>query len=421
MNSDSESSTSSTHINIENSIVIDNVQAELNLIDYTENHFNTKIQKDLEKIRELNKDIPDPMNTTFYRNYYIRSNSPITISNNGSISGSGSDSESNNNMDYDTDNEDKLVLSNPAYKKLSYNDTLQLINKYYDSNNDSKFSNEIDILTTYIKGQKNLYIQANNITQRKLNCLMFPTILISGIITMIAPFVECVQWSGGFISGLNAIIALCISFINYLKLESSIEIYMQNSKQYDKIETTLEMTNSKLLFIENNKEKTLLVLNKIKEIEKKIYEIKEATNVLIPEEIKSLFPIICHINIFSFIKKVEIYKKNLILKFKDVKNEIRYILFKLEQREIDSIETIKQKNRLQFLYEVKNKLKDEIFDFQNAYSHIDNIFAKEIKIAELEKNKWGYLFFWRTSLKSHYKKGMNPMIDKYFNFIFVDE
>jgi hypothetical protein len=334
-------------------------------------------------------------------------------------------------MDYESDSEDKIIISDNTTsdtngfverrKKLSYNSTLQLINKYYDINIDNKFSNEIDILTTYIKAQKNLYIQSNNITQRKLNCLMIPTLLISAAITMIAPFIECVQGSSGVISALNAIITLCVSFINYLKLESSIENYMQNAKQYDKLETTLEMTNNKLLFIENDKEKTALVLNKIKEIEKKINEIKESSNILIPEEIKVLFPIICHINIFSFIKKIEIYKKNLILKFRDVKNEIRYILYKLDLNRQERIEYTQHKNRLQFLVEVKNKLKDEIFEFQSAYSHIDLIFTKEIKNAELKKNDWFCLSIFKRPTPKPYTKGMNTMIDKYFQFIFVDE
>jgi hypothetical protein len=73
------------------------------------------------------------------------------------------------------------------------------------------------------------------------------------------------------------------------------------------------------------------------------------------------------------------------------------------------------------LYDVKNKLKDEILDFQNAYSHIDNIFTKEIKIAEIKKKEWTMFYFWRPPKQSAYTIGMNPMIDKYFQFIFVDE
>ena len=52
---------------------------------------------------------------------------------------------------------------------------------------------------------------------------------------------------------------------------------------------------------------------------------KEGSNVLIPEYIKTIFPIITHINIFSFIKKTENYKKQLIIQFRDIKNEIKYV------------------------------------------------------------------------------------------------
>ena len=290
----SQNQSDEIHLNIENSIAIENIQEETNLIDYTENHFNTKIQQDLEKIRDMH--LTNTTSSFDIKN--IRSNSPITISNFDSCNNSnnGSDSDSNN---YDTDDDD-VVVSNHGYKKLSYRDVEKMINKYYDFSIDNKISSEVDILTTYIRGQKNLYIQSKHFTQRKLNCLMFPCLFISAAITIIAPFIECHHWSTGFISGLNAIIMLCISLISYLKLETYIENYLHNVKQYDKLETALEMTNNKLMFIESHKEKATLVLNKIKEIERKIGEIKESTNTLIPEDVKKLFPIICHINIFSF-------------------------------------------------------------------------------------------------------------------------
>jgi hypothetical protein len=421
------SSTSSTnnneiHINMENSISIENIQEETNLIDYTENQFNKKIQFDLNKIRDMQFTNINP-NTILYN---TRSNSPVTISNNGSRSNSNNSSnnssDNENIIDYDTDNHN-AIISNYGYKKLSYRDVEKMINKYYDLNNDNKFSSEIDILTTFIKAQKNLFVQSKYSTQRKLNCLMFPSLFLSAFITIIAPFIECNHWSTGFISGLNAIIMLCVSFINYLKLETSMENFLQNAKQYDKLETSLELTSSKLLFIDNNKEKSMIVLNKIREIERKINEIKESSNTLIPEDVKVLFPIICSINIFSFIKKVEIYKKNLIIKFKDVKNEIRYILYKLGHYNTDENKE-RFKNRLSILYEVKNKLKTEIFDLQCAYSHIDSIFTKEIKNAENKKNTLGCILssvcFWKKTHDNSHKE-LNSTIDKYFQFIFVDE
>lgn len=412
MNNEIESSSSSEYeivIDIShgnNNIIIENIQEEKNLIDYTENHYINKFNKDFDQIKDDN--IFDEIN---FQNNYLRSNSPVTISNNGSRS--NSDSETDNDFTYN------------KYKQLSFNDIEKNIEKYYDLNVDNKYSSEIDILTTYVKGQKNLFIQAKHLTQRKLNCLMFPSIFITAFIAMMSPFIECKDWSREITSALNALIMLLISLVSYLKLESAIEVYMHNVKQYDKLEFTLELTNNKLLFIDNDKEKNLIVLNKIKDIEKKMNEIKESTNLLIPEEIKRLFPIICHINVFSCIKKIEIYKKNLIVKFKDVKNEIRYILYKWNKnnKNDDSMDTMKEKNRIQFLYDVKNKLKEELLDFRSAYSQIDSIFTKEIKNADKKTNEWSYYlvcFFNRAEHKS-YSKGLNPVIDKYFQYLFVDE
>jgi len=421
------SSTGSMHnnseeifLNIENSINIDNIQEETNLNDYTEKQFNAKIQKDLEKIKDMHL---DSFNNSFY-NIRIESNSPITISNSGSRNNSNNNSscssDSENFIDYDTDNDEPKNKMYSKFKKLSYRDVEKIINKYYDLSNDTKFSTEIDILTTFIKGQKNLYIQSKNSSQRRLNCLTFPSIFISALITIVAPFIECKSWSVGFISGLNAIIMLCISLINYLKLESSIENYMYTIKQYDKLETSLDMTSNKLLFIDSDKEKSSIVLNKIRDLERKINEIKESNNMLIPEDVKQLFPIIYHINIFTFIKKIEIYKKNLIIKFKDVKNEIRYIFYKLENYKIEYENQDKYKNRLIFLYEVKDKLKSEIFDMQCAYSHIDNAFMKEIKNSENKKNMFCYILSFFPFNKDVNNTSSNSIIDKYFHFVFAN-
>ena len=157
---------------------------------------------------------------------------------------------------------------------------------------------------------------------------MIPTILISSFITLLAPFITDYYWGGSFISGLNAIITLLISLVNYYKFETTNQIFSNLAKQYDKLQTKLEIANSKLLFIDNEVDQTNLIMEKIHEFEDKMSEIKESTSIFIPEELKSLFPLICHINVFSLIKKIETYKKTLIVKYKDVKNEMRYIFYK---------------------------------------------------------------------------------------------
>jgi hypothetical protein len=400
----------------------------------------------------------------FYENY--RSNSPISISNGGSpdpsFHGSENDSFSDNDSNDDPftqeynlflHHQENFTEKKCAYKKLGYKDTVHMIDKYYERTLENNFSNEIDILTTYLKGQKHLYIQAKHFTQWKLNCLMFPTLTLTAFITIVSPFIECSSWSTGFISSINAIIALFITTINYLKLESHIEIYMQRANHFDKLETTLEFANNKLSFLQNEKDKTKLVLLKIKEVEKKISEMKDSAIVFIPDEIKLLFPIVCNINIFAFIKKMEFHKKNLVLKFKDIKNEIRFIHYKLDLRShrpnvppsgpsdgnpISPLESSKEivrnvdawnekryQARLEFLYKIKEKMKEEIFDSMSAYSQIDEIFSKEIKMADSKKRGWGFCFicFWKPtpSLDTEEVQRLNPILHKYFRFIFADE
>ena len=185
-----------------------------------------------------------------FHNNYILNGSPVNSCNNSDI-----DLESNFNdkndkkfklmngseisgpLDYSSDDKSFIKTRNDSskYKKLSYKDVEKFINKYYNIQSENKYSSELDILTTYINGQKNLYIQSKYITQYKLNLLSFPSIFVTAAVTMMAPFIECQVWSGGVISALNAILLLIISLTNYLKYETSIEAYIQNAKQYDKI------------------------------------------------------------------------------------------------------------------------------------------------------------------------------------------
>jgi hypothetical protein len=407
----------------------------------------TDINSKLEKKNpnwELSNDIDLESNNGDF--YFLKHNNEISfprkkMSNPSMLSGS----DSSVYIGYGYSSEDSYdsniikAKGKHKYKKLSNQDVEKFINKYYNIDPDNKYSNEIDILTTYTNGQKNLYIQSKYITQYKLNLLTFPSIFITAVVTMIAPFIECKEWSGGFISALNAVILLLISIVNYLKYESSIEVFLQNAKQYDKLEISLEMANNKLSFLEKEKDKGALVLNKIREMEKKIYEIKESNNVLIPEEIKRLFPIICNVNIFSLIKKIEMSKKVLIDKLKDVKNEIRFIIYKWgnedfiteetiiddvkkKMSEIQNSEYLNQKKRLMFLYEIKNKLKEEIIELYQSYNHIDSIFSKEISIADSKKNSclFCYYYFFKTRRDKSYCKTNNSFLDKYFNFIFAD-
>jgi len=363
--------------------------------------FEDKLNHDLEQIRKTASTfVPSGHAYNNIVQMCDDSNSPLTLSNNNS------DNEDEDHRDH--------------FRQLTIAEVEQGLDKQYDEG-ENKFSSELDILITYMKGQKNLYLQSHLVTQRSLNLLIVPTLLISSVVTIFAPLIQGYYWSGGVISGLNAFIALLISLANYYKLESSTQTFYNTALQYDKLETSLEFVASKIVFMdENQTQLSKIVFEKVNEIEKKISEIKDWNPLFIPNNVRQLFPVISHINIFSFIKRIESNKNLLIAKYKDVKNEIRYILFRVRQHNENGNTGDRHEKRLQVLLETKDKIKEDLVHYRNAYSHIDEIFTIEIKNAE-KKKKW-FHYFKETCTEDNglAKYGeTNPIVDKYMHYIFV--
>jgi len=380
------------------------------------------------------------------RSYYHISNGPGA----GSGSGSGAFNDSflseTNNYHHPRGSRDINIENRerPSTMHLTHDDVETSLGKYYDDVS-MKRLNELDILITYLKGQKHLFIQSKTILQNRLNMLLVPCIVISSAITIFAPFVESYYWSGDIISGLNAIIVLLITLSNYLKLESSVQTFHITANQYDKLETSLEFVSSKMMFVEDTKQRSQIVLGKIQEMEKKIGEIKDWNPLFIPDEVRKYFPIVCHINIFSFIKRIEIQKQNLIANLKDVKNEIRSILLYMETRiqknelskniyvgmdlSNNSVNTTtntptmklgRLKQRLQFLYGVKERIKVDLSHNRNAYTHIDELFMKEIWCAQTRGSNiitwiWDFCFYNHPGVVVN---SSNPVIEDYLRLTF---
>ncbi len=350
-----------------------------NIDSIYENEMNTQL---VEIKNQFIKNSPNIETTMSY--HYLDNNSPLTIS---------------------CDNSDVEDEKNNGFKEVTYDDIKNSLDKYFDDP-DMQISNELDILITYMKGQKNLYIESYIVSQNKLNMLMVPSILITIAVTIFAPIFKNEPWSIGLISSLNAITAMIIAMINYLKLETSTQTFYNTATQFDKLETSLEFVSSKLIFVNNTKEKTKIIFDKFQEVETKIQEIKEWNSLFIPYEIRRIFPIICHINIFSFIKRIENNKQLLISKFKDVKNEIKYIVSRPNTRYNKS----RIECRLKLLYKQKEKIKDELSHYRNAYSYVDELFTIEIKNAQ----NYHYCIFFRDSHNESCNSN-NPVVDRYIH------
>jgi hypothetical protein len=205
-----------------------------------------------------------------------------------------------------------------------------------------------------------------------------------------------------------------------MKYESRADKYLQLANQYDRLEMSLEMTSNKVIYIEDDKEKNDIVLEKLNEIEISINELKELYDILIPEELIRHYPILCNVNVFSLIKKMETHRRVLIFKFRDVKNEIRYILYKWKnQNDDDAIdgEQEKEKGRLFFLYDVKDKIKAELLECSNIYQYVDEMFSKDIKLGG---DNLSFISLYCKSARKIKKEDIHPILQNYFKFIFED-
>ena len=349
------------------------------------------------------------------------------------------------------------------YKKLSY----EKVKNSLDSLNQSdKYSSDIDILITFLKGQAHLYSLSKSLTQQKINWLTIPSFLFSIVITILSPLIHDYVWSGILISALTAFITSAIGCVRFFELDASATTFLNLANQYNRMQTSLEMVSNSIMMNhvshemeKDSKKMEFLMVDKIRDIEQKITEIKENTTFLPPEEVKLLIPIISNINIFTFIKKIELLKKNFILKYKEIKNEMRFILNKWDEsgggesgggggesgfvggesgyggwkeEEVrmnrkylwkqKQKEYKREKKRMTYLYKQKTLIRKELFYYMTAYSYIDEIFTREITRANSINNFCFYWTFYGYFFNTYdYVSCENPVVDNYLHFIFMNK
>jgi len=162
------------------------------------------------------------------------------------------------------------------YKKLSYNDVKKQVNKYYDLDFTQRYSSALDILSSYLRGQKIIYNQARNYTINMLYCFTIPSILITAFCSVAQSPLEQIIYGKYILASLNGFLTFILSLLSFMKLDAAAQAYKITAHQYDKLQSYVEFQSGKILLFTNDYKKIYKKNYKSKLQMRKTYLFKSA-------------------------------------------------------------------------------------------------------------------------------------------------
>jgi len=390
------------------------------IVDIVEDHYNNLFgQSGFEMVSDLH-----PLSGWNFNDMYVRSNSPLASNCTSDIEKDHGDDDADDfslsqpftrkkmHRNADISSTEYMLNSPQKYKKFTYEDIEKSLSKYYDKT-ESNFT-EMDLLLTYLRGMRMVYLISKNITNFKSYSVAMVTVSITICLAVIAPFVKNIYWGAYLISSGNALATILLSLSRYLKFDSNSAQYSFLEKQFSKLEARVDFFHT----IQNSSSQ------RFQEIETKLVEMNEYIQNLIPEEAVQLFPLIYRTNIIQFIRKIELYRRNLIIRLRDIKNEIHYILRKWNssdelEKDHDINPSIppqreKEKNRILFLMRMKEDTKKELLQCKHIYRQINELFKNEIHYAETHQSCCGCASVWKPTYDF---SNLNPIVRDYLKLV----